>query len=53
MRNYFLSYKDLPGNKADTEITHTYGIDEAYEVIKRSQDDYNERFNNLENMLSI
>ncbi|MGM0408112.1 MAG: inorganic pyrophosphatase, partial [Bacteroidota bacterium] len=53
LKHYFLTYKDLPGNKANTEITHTYGIDEAHEVIKRSMDDYHEKFNNLENMLSI
>ncbi|MBI9054563.1 MAG: inorganic pyrophosphatase [Bacteroidales bacterium] len=53
LKHYFLTYKDLPGNKANTEITHTYGIDEAHEVIKRSLEDYHERFNNLENMLSI
>ena len=53
LKHYFLTYKDLPGNKANTEITHTFGIDEAYEIIKRAMEDYNERFNNLENMLSI
>ena len=53
LKHYFLTYKDLPGNKAKTEITHTYTIDEAHEVIKRSLEDYNEQFNNLENMLSI
>ncbi len=53
LKHYFLTYKDLPGNKANTEITHTYGIEEAHEVIIRSMEDYNERFNNLENMLSI
>lgn len=53
LKHYFLTYKDLPGNKANTEITHTYGIEEAHEVIKRSLEDYHERFNNLENMLSI
>lgn len=53
LKHYFLTYKDLPGNKANTEITHTYGIDEAHEVIKRSMDDYHERFNDLESMLSI
>ena len=53
LKHYFLTYKDLPGNKADTEITHTFGIDEAYEIIKRAMEDYNERFNSLENMLSI
>ncbi len=53
LKHYFLTYKDLPGNKANTEITHTFGIDEAHEIIKRAMEDYNERFNNLENMLSI
>ncbi|MDK2978269.1 MAG: inorganic pyrophosphatase [Bacteroidales bacterium] len=53
LKHYFLTYKDLPGNKANTEITHTYGIDEAHEVINRSMDDYHERFNDLESMLSI
>jgi inorganic pyrophosphatase len=53
LKHYFLTYKDLPGNKAKTEITHTYGIDEAHEVIKRSLEDYQDRFNNLENMLYL
>jgi len=53
LKHYFLTYKDLPGNKANTEITHTYGIEEAHEVIKRSMEDYNERFTNLRSMLSI
>jgi len=53
LMHYFLTYKDLPGNKANTEITHTYGIEEAHEVIKRSMEDYNERFTNLRSMLSI
>ncbi|MEE4197017.1 MAG: inorganic pyrophosphatase [Bacteroidales bacterium] len=53
LKHYFLTYKDLPGNKANTEITNTYGIDEAHEVIRRSMDDYHERFHDFENMLSI
>jgi len=53
LKHYFLTYKDLPGNKANTEITHIYGIEEAHEVIKRSMKDYHERFNDFENMLSI
>lgn len=53
LKHYFLTYKDLPGNKANTEITHTYGIKDAHEVINRALKDYHERFNNLENMLSI
>ncbi len=53
LKHYFLTYKDLPGNKADVEITHTFGIKEAHEIIKLSMEDYRERFSNLENMLSI
>lgn len=52
LKHYFLTYKDLPGEKRDAEITHTYGIDEAYEVIKRSMLDYQFKFDNLRNMLS-
>lgn len=53
LKHYFLTYKDLPGNKANTEITHTYSKEEAMEVIARAMEDYNNKFNNLENMLSI
>jgi inorganic pyrophosphatase len=42
LRHYFLTYKSIPGKgkKPTCEITHVYGREEAYEVIKRSQDDY-------------
>ncbi|UCG27040.1 MAG: inorganic pyrophosphatase, partial [Bacteroidales bacterium] len=36
LKHYFLTYKDLPGNIRDCEVTHTYGIKEAHEVIKRA-----------------
>lgn len=52
LKHYFLTYKDLPGQKRDTEISHTYGIEEAHEVIKRSMEDYQHKFDNLRNMLS-
>ena len=41
LRHYFLTYKQGPdrGPRA-VEITHVYGRDEAYEVIRRSLDDY-------------
>lgn len=52
LKHYFLTYKDLPGQKRDAEISHTYGIEEAHEVIKRSMDDYQFKFDNLRNMLS-
>ena len=45
MRHYFLTYKDVPGSEHRTcEITHVYGREEAYEVIRRSQVDYQARF---------
>ena len=52
LKHYFLTYKDLPGNPRDCEITHTYGIKEAHDVIKRSVEDYKSRFDSLENALS-
>jgi inorganic pyrophosphatase len=52
LKHYFLTYKDLPGNKAQTEITHIYGIDEAHEVISCSMKDYQEKFASLDKILS-
>jgi inorganic pyrophosphatase len=52
LRHYFLTYKDLPGNPADVEITHVYGKDEAMDLIDRSIKDYHTRFENLDNLLS-
>jgi inorganic pyrophosphatase len=41
IKHYFLTYKNLPGSdNVRCEITHTYGRDEAYEVIRRSVTDY-------------
>lgn len=40
LKHYFLTYKNLPGEKNLCHITHVYGRDEAYEVIRRSQADY-------------
>lgn len=53
LKHYFLTYKDLPGEKRRCEITHIYGIEEAHDLIRRSMDDYSDRFNNLESMLKI
>lgn len=45
LRHYFLTYKDIPGKeKHQAQITHTYGKTEAYEVIRRSMDDYSSKF---------
>jgi inorganic pyrophosphatase len=40
LKHYFLTYKNLPGEKNTCEITNVYGREEAHEVIRRSQDDY-------------
>ncbi|RMH65766.1 MAG: inorganic pyrophosphatase [Calditrichaeota bacterium] len=49
LRHYFLTYKDIPGEaKHVTQITHIYGREEAYEVIRRSQEDYNVKFSGLD-----
>jgi inorganic pyrophosphatase len=45
LKHYFLTYKDLPGEKRNVEISHVYDREEAYEVIKCSMEDYNDRFN--------
>ena len=52
LKHYFLTYKDLPGSKAKTDITHIYGIEEGHEIIKRSMDDYHTKFSNLDSILS-
>jgi inorganic pyrophosphatase len=40
LKHYFLTYKNIPGEKAAVEITHVYGREEALEVIRRSVADY-------------
>jgi len=40
LMHYFLTYKNLPGEESACQITHVYGRDEAYEVIRRSLHDY-------------
>jgi inorganic pyrophosphatase len=44
LKHYFLTYKDLPGNKANTVITHLLDKDEVHDLIRRSMHDYNETF---------
>ena len=45
LKHYFLTYKNLPGAEHPTcEITDVYGREEAYEVINRSREDYNNKF---------
>jgi inorganic pyrophosphatase len=52
LKHYFLTYKDLPGNPADVEITHIYNREEAIEVITRSIEDYKKKFESLDTMLA-
>ncbi len=53
LRHYFLTYKDIPGeDRHVTQITHIYGKEEAHEVVRRSQADYNKKFSGLDNILS-
>ncbi len=46
LRHYFLTYKQIPGDKSakHIEITHVYGLEEAKEVIRMSQADYQDHF---------
>ena len=44
LKHYFLTYKNLPGEPATCEITDVYGREEAYEVIRRSREDYKNKF---------
>lgn len=53
LKHYFLTYKDLPGEKRRCEITHIYGIEEAQQIIAYAMQDYTDRFYNLESMLKI
>ncbi|MCA9570001.1 MAG: inorganic diphosphatase, partial [Myxococcales bacterium] len=52
LRHYFLTYKQDPdGGPAPCEITHVYGRDEAHEVIRRSQADYDASYGHLTDQL--
>lgn len=54
LKHYFLTYKAMPGQEKNTcEITHTYGREEALEVIQASIKDYRKKFGKLENRLSM
>ena len=55
LRHYFLTYKNLPGeeNGKQCEITHIYGREEALEVIRASQADYDKQYGDLEGTLSL
>ncbi len=58
LKHYFLTYKDMPAVDRDSEqrqrkveIVATYGREEAYEVIRRSLEDYKNHFQSLEEIL--
>lgn len=52
LRHYFLTYKDMPGqDHRSCEITHIYDREEAYEVIRRSQQDYAHNFGDIDQQL--
>lgn len=55
LKHYFLTYKEIPqeGQKPKCEIVETYGREEAYEVIRKSQLDYENNFGNIEEELSV
>jgi inorganic pyrophosphatase len=53
MEHYFLSYKNIPGkSKAKVEITHTYGREEALEVVRRSMNDYTKKYGDVDQQLA-
>jgi inorganic pyrophosphatase len=53
LKHYFLTYKELPNaTNRRTEITHVFGREEAYDVIRYSQEDYRAAFGDLESMLA-
>ena len=53
LRHYFLTYKQLPGEAPKCEITDIYGKEEALEVIRRSQKDYDLKYGGLEDALTM
>jgi inorganic pyrophosphatase len=51
LKHYFLTYKDLPGNPRDVEITDVFDKAQAIEIIERSMNDYHKKFEKLEILL--
>jgi inorganic pyrophosphatase len=52
LRHYFLTYKQSPDRlAAPCEITHVYGREEAFEVIRQSHEDYRRHFGGLMGLL--
>ncbi len=51
VRHFFLTYKDLDGGAKNVEITHVYGKEEAFEVIKLASEDYNNKYGDVNESL--
>jgi inorganic pyrophosphatase len=47
LKHYFLTYKDMPGEKRDCEVTHIYNKEEAHDIISRAVKDYRNYIENL------
>lgn len=52
VRHFFLTYKDLDGGAKNVEITHVYGKEEAFEVIKRASEDYDAKYGDVNESLA-
>ena len=53
LKHYFLTYKQAPeAVSRKVEIAAVYGRDEAHEVIRRSQEDYNARFFGIHSLVT-
>ena len=44
LQHYFLTYKLVPGQKAEARITKVYGIDHARKVVRAAIADYDDNF---------
>jgi inorganic pyrophosphatase len=44
LKHYFLTYKNIPGDPAVIEVMGVFGKEDAYELIKRSIEDYRAKF---------
>jgi inorganic pyrophosphatase len=54
LKHYFLTYKQAPEDpRPACELTRVYGRQEAFEVIRRSQLDYDERFGAFHRALAV
>lgn len=52
IRHFFLTYKDLDGNSKNVEITDVYDVEEAKEVIRRSYNDYHNKYGDANSQLA-